>query len=236
MFKEKKKRGFTLIEIMVAMVVFSIFMGVVFNTYFSLISSNQNADTVRQMYSGARDAFSVLAEDIRLSAIDYNDAQTETNKAKSLYLLSKDGLKRTVYRVEKNVDKEGFFVISRAESYRDSLSAGFSESDAQLITSPQLLIKSFKFIVTPQGDPYSSDSYDIWSNQFQPQVTILATFVNNDQAGQVEFPLQTTISSRVYTKIDQRDNTNQDTYIFDPAALLLGVPQKAIKNDKFNVQ
>lgn len=228
MSKSSVKRGFTLIEIMVAMVVFSIFMGVLFNTYFSLISSNQNADAVRQMYSGARDTFSLLTEDIRLSAIDYNDAQTETYKNKSLYLLSKDGLKRTVYKVEKNPDKEGFFVISKAESYRDALNVGFPESDSVVVTSPQLLIKSFKFVVTPEGDPYSIDSYNIWSNQFQPQVTILATFVNNNESGQIEFPLQTTISSRVYTKIDRRDGaTKQDTYILDPAALLSGASQAA---------
>ncbi len=214
MKKNNIKRGFTLIEIMVSMVVFSIFMGAMFNSYFSLISSNQNADSVRQMYSGARDVYSILSEDIRLSAIDYYSLRTERVENRSLYLLSKDGLKQTIYRVESNPEKEGFFVVSKAESYRESANTIFPTSEAYNLTSSQLLIKDFQFVVTPKGDPYSRETYNVWANQFQPQVTILADFVNTEQDGFVDYPLQTTISSRVYTKTDQRDEVQQDTFLY----------------------
>lgn len=205
MLKKKQKRGFTLMEVMMAIVIFAIFMGSLMNAYFNLITANRDADEVRQMYAGARDIFSTLSEDIRLSAVDYYSAQG-ADKSKVLYLLSKDGLKRTVYKVEQNKEAKDFLVISKAEAYRQAWQDVFPDSsETTIITPVDLLINDFQFIVTPAGDPYAKDSYNVWSNQFQPQVTIAAEFINDDEGVQFPFPLQTTISSRVYTKVDQRD-------------------------------
>lgn len=222
-----------MIEVMMAMVVFAIFMGSLMNAYFGLITANRDADEVRKMYSGTRDLYSVLTEDIRLSAVDFYSMEKASDKSKTLYLLSKDGLKSTVYQLKENEEKDGYFVMTREESYRDSVQVGFPQSTEEIfITSPELLIKDFKFVVSPMGDPYSKDTYDIWANQFQPQVTLLAHFVNDDEGVLFDFPLQTTISSRVYTKVDQRDELyDEPTFDFGMPSVSPGAAPVAPKDE-----
>lgn len=66
------KKGFTLIELMISMVIFVIFLGVVSNSYVSIVRAQRQANEVRKIYSDLRNMIQTLNEEIRLGAIDYD--------------------------------------------------------------------------------------------------------------------------------------------------------------------
>jgi len=196
-----KKRAFTLVEMLISIALFMIFLTTLFGAYSSLIGSQKDSNAVRVMYSGARDLFAQLSEDVRLSTIDYFNLVADKHV---LQLLSKDGLKQTVYRV---VDKDGGKRMEKSVSFRTDLKCPFPPGIEIIenIASNKLEIADFNFLVTPVVDPYSHDSSENKEPQLQPMVTFLAEFKS---AGKFSFPLQASVSSRVYTKVDERDRIN----------------------------
>lgn len=64
--------AFTLVELLVSISIFVIFLGVVSVSYIGIVRSQRQANDVRKMYSDVRSFVSSLEEDMRLGTIDYN--------------------------------------------------------------------------------------------------------------------------------------------------------------------
>ena len=69
---ERCARGFTLIELIISIAVFTIFLTVVSTAYINIVRSQRQANEVRKMYSEVRSFAETLAEDMRLGTIDYD--------------------------------------------------------------------------------------------------------------------------------------------------------------------
>lgn len=208
-----RKKGFTLIEMMVAMGIFVMFIGILISSYTDIVRSNIEANDYRMLYSESRRVFDKLSEEIRKGSIYYNtDPDFPTNPEyigpmNSLRLISEGGNRDVTFSlkpaevVEGVADDDIKWNIFLKEDVFDPLSqssyplTGFSEGKG-------VYVKEFSVFVSPAGDPYNPNNVFADGLQFQPKVTVFATFGMERRRGGEPYTLdlQTTISSRFYTQ------------------------------------
>lgn len=192
----KNKSGFTLIELLVAMGIFVVFIGILINSYGSLIRAYNEANQYREVYVEARDVFETVVREVRDGMFDYDYAKKDPNAG--LVLISKDGLYRTK-----------FFHEDNKLSLKKELVSISEEPTANLLNK-NVHVTEFKYYVSPSFDPYDEANYK-WDNAFQPMVTIYAKFEYDDDDGNSliegqSFELQTTITSRIYNQVYETNN------------------------------
>lgn len=68
----KTQKGFTLIELIVSIAIFIIFIVAVSAAYIDIARAQREANSVREVYSEIRYIFNLIAEEARLGAIDYS--------------------------------------------------------------------------------------------------------------------------------------------------------------------
>lgn len=217
------KKGFTLIELLISMVIFVIFLGVVTNSYVSIVRNQRQANEVRKMYSDVRRFMDMFAQEVRLSSIDYAcynntnildpNACTETGAsitngaANMLLLVNKDGLERSTFSYVDDDNNPGQIIIKYKKYVKDLTTASWKAADgfdsALPVMSDSVAVTHLAFFISPKDNPYS-DLVDIYGNaatQFQPKVTLLMS-VKNSRSTLADFSMdyQTTISSRVYSR------------------------------------
>lgn len=208
--KIKLQKGFTLIEMLVAMSIFVIFMGVVVQSYLSIITSQREANEYRAMYSEARAIFDKFSDEVRNGVISYSEmgaiggTDLGAGVQKRLVLFSPDQTRAVVFEYEEvsgDVEdfENSFGKINFGEFEITDDGANFSKKDAYSLNSDRVNVKDFKMYVSPLDDPFKAKNVMNDDVQFQPKVTVFARFSKEVVAGRkVEFDLQTTISSRSY--------------------------------------
>lgn len=70
--KKSNKGGFTLVELLISIMIFTIFLGIVSQSYLGIVRSQRHANEVRKMYSELRVFMNSFAEDVRLGTVDYD--------------------------------------------------------------------------------------------------------------------------------------------------------------------
>jgi len=218
MKKTKTQKGFTLIEVLVAITIFMIFITSVSSAYLDIARSQREANAVRAVYSEMRYVFDLIGSEVRSKTVDYGcpgsiGGQTATSagclelngvsKSNYIALVDNQGTERTVFLVEDDLQDEKkklyyykeqkdpeTFVWNRAE--------GFEKGYAEIVLK-NIEINNFVFEASPLVDPFDPNNIGCGAIQFQPAVSIYTTIRSaNEQAGNFELDLQTTISSRVY--------------------------------------
>jgi len=220
----KQRKGFTLIELLISIVLFTIFLGLVSQSYVSIVRAQRQANEVRKLYSDVRVFMDVLAEDIRLSSIDYNcytvsffdtglddicdsevRSQITAGESDTLALLKKGGVERTAYKVFTDINT-GEKILKVKRWFKDKPTdfawkpvAGYE--DFLPVFSEKMVVDHVSFAILPEVDPYSSEYYTDNAVQFQPKVTTFLS-VRSAEVANVDFDyqFQTTISSRVYSR------------------------------------
>lgn len=210
--------AFTLVELIVGMLIFTLFIGVVASSYLFLTRSLHKASEVRKVYSEARFLMDRMTQDIRLYTLDYDcfedsaDGLLNTSSLQwaecegiqlayqgftsTLPLISSDGLHRVVYRFEEGA-------LSILELQRDTVDSSWTTAEGyyhgfQAFEMDDVQLKKVEFVVSPLKSPY----HHLQDNaaQYQPSVNVL---IEAQSASSVSFGLpplefQSTISSRVY--------------------------------------
>lgn len=187
----KNNKGFTLIEMLVAMSIFVAFVGILLNSYTSIVRAQRDANDYRATYVEARQVFDILVQEMRDGMVDYQKYPAGVwGKQQNLYLINKDNTART------HITYDGTTVHLDKEFF---LSAETKSSDL----NSEVEITNFGLYVSPAIDPYDGANYANDRNQFHPKVTIFARFEKNLGATKdpIIIDLQTTISSRVYNQI-----------------------------------
>ncbi len=195
----KQKRGFTLVELLVAMGIFVTFISVLMGSYTSIVRAQRETNDYRAMYSEGRRVFDTMVEEFRAGMVDYGHSEHScyhssefSGGVKSVNLVRKDGAKAKVY-----LDGENLFLQEENEGVVDEVIQ---------LNSEGLKVSDFDVSVYPVVDPY--DPQYVFENkyQFHPSVTIAATFtkerINKEP---FEFKLQTSVSSRIYNQMYQTD-------------------------------
>lgn|SRR3989338_4086848 len=202
----KTPRAFTLVELIVSMTIFTIFVGVVTSTFLLTSRALREADEVRKVYGEARLLMDQLTQDVRLNAVDYaclNTGQTYQTirfaecdeRAVFLPLISGDGAHRTIYRFEDNV-----FSILKLDwnetGQRWDLASGFTGFEPFDVQS--VILETIEFTVVPAKSP--TEHFSDNTLQFQPSVHVLIEAKSRSGRFGESIPvrLETTISSRLY--------------------------------------
>ncbi len=196
---KNNQKGFTLIELLVAMSIFIIFVGILINSYSSIIRSQREANEYRIMYAEARRTFETIVDEVRAGVIDYCGDNNESK----LSLISKD--LSSVSSIAQSVNQSRTY-IEYIEPTEDTkgvvrLNSDFSSFD---LNSSDVSVTDFKFYLFPSVDPYNQENVYSDDVQFHPRVTIYAQFERDGISGEpLVMELQTSVSSRVYNQACQ---------------------------------
>ncbi|MFH0951645.1 MAG: prepilin-type N-terminal cleavage/methylation domain-containing protein [Patescibacteria group bacterium] len=201
---KKRPRGFTLIEILIAITLFSITIVVAVDVIVAY-TKLQNRGVIQQtLGSDARFVMESIARQMRLGTIDYDYYADPPDESGEIYLTAgpinklaiKDNANNvTLYRLNTGTDK--------VEVSNDIYDIGGGTWTS--ITPDDIEISRLDFYISPAVDPFAlqdpvpaADSK--YKSDEQPRVTIVMSSISNKTNPPVEKHLQTTISSRFYVR------------------------------------
>ena len=213
MFKIKKQKGFTLIEMLISMAIFMTFTGILISSYTGIIRAQRDANSYRDMYVQARQVMETLVQELRDGMVDYGNINLEGNQV--LRLVSRDSTTKTYVSYKDNTVslKKRYLTDGRAPCAIDNNCYGPEKDAVNLNDVSNVKVSKFRVYFSPKIDPYDPKKVDYDTSQFQPRVTIYAEFTK--ARGNEKFytmDLQTTVSSRVYSQV----------YLTDPIYTNLG--------------
>lgn len=199
--KLKRQKGFTLVEMLISMAIFTMFVGIIIGSYTSIVTGQRDANEYRIMYVEARTIFETLVFELRNGMVDYKNQQNTVGPLEEIVLVSKDAKMRTKFVFEEGAEATGGS-ISMQKIVFDSTVLPVSRFDNLVKLNNEVRVKAFKFYVSPAIDPYDPEYVAYDQNQFQPKVTIYAKFEKLFGNGKTyEMTLQTTVSSRIYNQV-----------------------------------
>ncbi len=221
-----KKSAFTLVELLVSLALFIVFLGILSTSYVGVVRAQKQANSVRKMYVQVRTFMETLAQDVRLGTIDYDCYENIVNAANAnsslcpvsmppiaadggspyLALVNMDKTEKTVYwfdnlnhviKLKKFVQTNGVWA-----SAPDFDVAAIDGGDGfQTMLSADLKVENLIFAIYPAVNPYSHSHYSDNQFQFQPKVTVFVAVKNSSSnLPPFELHLQTSFSSRVYSR------------------------------------
>ncbi len=180
----KNKKGFTLIEIMVSISVFSVVMLIFSGSIYSAFEGNRKSRSLRAVMDNLNLSLESMTRNIRFGSRYHCDINQGggldttrdcVNGATSIAVLDSDG-NQVVYRL--NGSRIVRSVNGGAEQY---------------VTSPDVWIEALTFYVL------GSTSYSAGGDLVQPRVVILIRGrAGNGVLNRTQFSLQTTISQRAF--------------------------------------
>lgn len=191
--KQNNQFGFTLIEILVAMAIFTTATVTIADIFLLSNKSQRKTESMQSSESDARFAMEVMAQAIRHGRIDYNaygivsgfPGMVNPGSQPSLYLLDDDGIGIRFQRI----------LVGGRGVLRVSQDSGATWTD---ITPIDISVGAIAFNIWPLKDPFIYPDFS--SNQ--PLVTISMSTTNLSTEGSSLPPtfLQTTVSSRKYLR------------------------------------
>ncbi|MFA6435616.1 MAG: prepilin-type N-terminal cleavage/methylation domain-containing protein [Candidatus Gracilibacteria bacterium] len=217
--KPRNMKAFTLVELIISMVIFTVFVGVASTTYIYVSRALRHAAEVRSVYAETRFLMDKITQDVRLYTIDYEcyeaaavmdssygsdygecsgassglSAQGQTS---SLHLISADGLHRVSYRFQ-----DGEFSILELDYDTTAVNWIASEgyySGFQLFETQRVDLDYVQFMIKPLSSPYENYTRD--NSHYQPSVNVViaARSMSTLLPEVLQVKMQSTIASRVY--------------------------------------
>ncbi len=210
------KRAFTLIELLLAMLVLSLFLTAITTTYLRLAGAQRDANKTRKIYAEARNLMDVLGDQVRSHSIDW-ECYLDTGDCgvtnfvnvpvpvEILSLLDRSGESRVQYRIMNGRLQVLKQVRDIGGGWVYDSTQGFSSNTFLDFGTENIDVEGGLFYITPHGDRLYSDEFanNLLDDAFhyQPQVTFALGFTAtsaDSPGGRLRFSLQTTVSSRVY--------------------------------------
>jgi len=194
MLKITYNKGFTLIEMMVSVAVFTIVMTVALGALLSMSESDRKAQTIKSVINNINFSVDSMSRSIRTGYIYHCDSAVSPvtsprdctgTPSTSFAYRPADSLNTIVYRLETSNAALCGQPASRVGCIVRSVDGGLNYSP---ITSAEVYIDTLNFYVTGTA-----------SAVIQPKVTILISGVVNMNAEQNSvFNLQTSVTQRLY--------------------------------------
>jgi len=205
------KKGFSLVEMLVAMAVFVMFTGVLITSYMGIVGSMRGAEDDRELYSEARNVFDVLVQEARKGTVYPGAVVSECNLygfdlGDSIEFCSLDGTRKVEFAYR---DESIYLSEYEKKQVQGLVKEDFVKVGENKIHSDDVAVTGFDFYVWPKKNPYSLEEVDVPS-MFQPKVTFIAIFERpgavvslvvdegSVDEGAISYDLQTTISLRTY--------------------------------------
>lgn len=206
-----KKKGFTLIEMLVAMTIFVLFTGLILSSYLGVVRSLRSTEQYRVLYSESRHAFDTLTQ-LALKSRFYEpkpDRPSDVSTAMCVggedgfVFYSNDYLEANAVCFNKGANEDGTdgkIVIRKfvRETMNDgSFLKNYTFDSETNLHSSSIYVKSFDPKLFPETNPYTSD-FEVLTH-FHPKVTFTVVFAKKNSNGdEIKVDLRTTISSRYY--------------------------------------
>jgi prepilin-type N-terminal cleavage/methylation domain-containing protein len=169
-------QGFTLVEVLMAVTVFSIAIAISSSVFLSVGNLQRETVALKNLQNEGRYLMEKMVREIRAREIDYEslDYIDEPVKTMTQGLIFHPDEQEEVYQIIFSEDSK-------------SISVSVNEQSAQL-NSDRVEVVELKFYVYPFGD------------NIQPGATILLKLKNKEGGAEKDFVLnlQTSVSSRVY--------------------------------------
>lgn len=201
----KKHSAFTLIEMVVAITIFTIFIGMAIGSFLFFHRAQQDAAASRKLIFEAENFVTIMTELVKENKIDYSYkectlcAEFEFVNAKNtdtIAFLSADEMTQTIVALDE--DEE---ILTLLEKTFNEISQEFENADgydeATLLHTDDVYIESVNFRIFPNKDPFG----DVTNNdiQYQPNVKIEMTLKTLSRSGaEKKLNFETTLTSRIY--------------------------------------
>lgn len=222
MKKFEAKKGFTLIEILIALTIFMIIVTSISASYLDIAGKQREANTIREIYSEIRYVYNLIGEEARSKTIDYgcprqfkelneddilrpidvvstsqvcSDLQTAP-AGSYLALVNANATERTIFRITDDV-LSFYKELKDEEGLSWIPNPGFDGFEP--INLKGIEIKKMRFEVAPLSDPFDPENVNCGIIQYQPSVTVYTTIASKfETISDFSLDLQTSFSSRVY--------------------------------------
>jgi prepilin-type N-terminal cleavage/methylation domain-containing protein len=206
-FNVSSSNAFTLIEMVIAITVFTIFIGFVMATYLTFHRAQQEAAITRNLILEAESTLGLLTDSLQENMIDYDRyAADDPSRADALYNLVRDAhfglldgsdalVTNTLYLVGSDGAEIAFFW----DEENGELGMQEGEGDLILLHSEGVSASYVGFEIFPDVNPYESENISDDDVQFQPIVQVnLSLSAPGRIREEVIVDLQTSITSRFY--------------------------------------
>jgi len=199
-----------LLEMIIAITVFTIFIGFTISSYLAFHRADQETIEMRSLLLELQGTMDQISETVKDSKVDFESYETgalfgfpvitpfanHALNTSTLTLLSPDGLTRTeyVWNSEEETLSLQVFEFDGTDWAADD---GFDE--AVLLHGENTRVTYANFRIFPDLDPYDSGNSGNDDVQFQPIVQIKLNFtVSGRVREEVSLDLQTSVTSRFY--------------------------------------
>ncbi len=197
----RNKKGFTMIELLVSMSIFMVFIGLSASSYIGLMKANQHASEMQQTYRDIRHVFDTIADEVHNNQIDYNcfalnngDADCIQNGTTPNVIAFTSSDKEFIYRRLYSFS-DGTVKVKNQKKLPNDLSWA-TTADAVALTSEQTKFSDVSFSFFPLKNPYDSENVADATVQWQPSVSISITKASSTVGTPQIY--KTTFSSRSY--------------------------------------
>jgi len=208
--------GFTLVEMVVAMTIFSLFITMLVASYTNLTQAQSRNIVERQVYSELRDSMDLIVTEFMQKTIDYscyNLTQLSEIREECVDAFPLNGMPTNVLATVNQANTER--TIFKIADDRLQLMKTNYDSDSKLwfpadgfedgfvdISSKDMNLSTSNFVIHPLDDPYAHPFEDGF--QFQPSVKIYLESNLSNRLADFNYDLDTVVSSRVYGPINKR--------------------------------
>ncbi|MFA5413386.1 MAG: prepilin-type N-terminal cleavage/methylation domain-containing protein [Patescibacteria group bacterium] len=190
------KKGFTLVEMMVVLAIFSVATVVIIDIFMMAGKAQRRTLAIEKIQSDARYSMEAMSKEIKMDMIDYGWAGYAagiTLPEDELALLDADNNSIIFKKSADNCP------AGTAKCLTVSIDGGVTWAS---ITSKGNNVEDLKFYIDPAVDPFLMNAGNTYDSDNQPRVTIV--LATKGIGGRVEeqqtIYLETTVSSRIYRR------------------------------------
>ena len=190
------KKGFTLIEMIVVLAIFSVATVVIVDIFMMASRSQRRTLTVQKIQSEARFSMEAIAREARMDMIDYAFYGGTINEIPTSILALRDQDDNQIIFKKSSEDCPS----GTDQCLVVSIDGGANWAS---ITSKGVRVVSLNFYIAPTVDPFLLNVDDgTYASDNQPRVTIVLSVegVGVRSEEQTTVNLQTTVSNRIYRR------------------------------------
>ncbi|MBU2566265.1 hypothetical protein KKG46_01755 [Patescibacteria group bacterium] len=194
--KQTKLEGYTIIELLVVVLLFSLSMVILSQTYVSFIRLSRKTANAAVVQQDMRFTLEYISRAVRNTPIDYSVGISSVSS--SLNLISQTGEEIIITLSDVGAGDTQCFDDVNIRCLRITKDGGATWAP---LTSKNVNVNDFKIFIYPTDSPFNliAGSYP---NDNQPLVTaeLSLTYQSNQERERITLDAQTTISSRNYAR------------------------------------
>lgn len=188
----KSKKGFTLVEMVVVMVVFSLLSVALAGIFVQFFNVEKHGYALQKISSDMRFTLEMITREVRMGNIDYRGSgyygETVPSPTNTLAILD-------------NSDTQTLFGLAGTdcETTNDCYVYVRRNGNDYRITPDDIAVNRLSFYISPDQDPFTLQSDGNYLANEQPRVLVVLE-EKDKQTGDIVVRMQTAISSKIYKR------------------------------------